>query len=88
MEPCFTAKAISAGSGLGLAQVRAFRLQSGGDVRLHGEPGAGMRLEMLLPSIDTTPEESAVSADVPSGRPLAVARTAPGRGRGECAQSP
>ena len=72
MEPYFTTKDIGAGSGLGLAQVRAFSLQSGGDVRLHSEPGVGTRVEMLLPSIDAKPEDNVVSADVPSGRPLNI----------------
>jgi signal transduction histidine kinase len=49
LEPYFTTKAIGAGSGLGLAQVRAFALQSGGDIRLHSEPGRGTRVEMFLP---------------------------------------
>ena len=72
MEPYFTTKAIGAGSGLGLAQVRAFSLQSGGDVRLHSEPGVGTRVEMLLPSIDAAPEKAAVGPNAAPGRSLRV----------------
>ena len=72
MEPYFTTKPIGAGSGLGLAQVRAFSLQSGGDVRLYSEAGAGTRVQMLLPSTDGSPEAGGPGADPAPGRPLDI----------------
>jgi signal transduction histidine kinase len=48
-EPYFTTKRLGAGTGLGLAQVKAFVRQSGGDVVLHSGLGQGTRVAMLLP---------------------------------------
>jgi signal transduction histidine kinase/CheY-like chemotaxis protein len=48
-EPYFTTKRIGAGTGLGLAQVKAFARQSGGDVVLDSGLGRGTRVVMLLP---------------------------------------
>lgn len=48
-EPYFTTKRVGAGTGLGLAQVRAFARQSGGDVVLESSVGRGTRVAMLLP---------------------------------------
>ena len=66
LEPYFTTKAIGAGSGLGLAQVRAFALQSGGDIRLHSEPGRGTRVEMFLPRAREADLAEATAATVAS----------------------
>lgn len=48
-EPFYTTKAIGRGSGLGLSMVYGFVKQSGGDLRLHSEPGQGTRIELCLP---------------------------------------
>ena len=50
-EPFFTTKPRGAGGGLGLAMVRAFVDQSGGTIRIDSAPGAGTRIELLLPWI-------------------------------------
>jgi PAS domain S-box-containing protein len=49
-EPFFTTKAIGRGSGLGLSMVYGFIRQSGGDMRIHSEPGEGARIELWLPA--------------------------------------
>ena len=49
LEPFFTTKPQGSGTGLGLSQVYGFASQSGGAMRLDSEPGAGTRIELLLP---------------------------------------
>lgn len=72
-DPYFTTKPPGAGSGLGLPQVRAFARQSGGDVRLASEPGAGTCVSLLLPVSTVAPATpQAVPAERPAGRPLRV----------------
>ena len=47
-EPFFTTKADGAGTGLGLAQVYGFALQSGGIARIHVAPGRGTTVALWL----------------------------------------
>jgi signal transduction histidine kinase/ActR/RegA family two-component response regulator len=61
-DPFFTTKDIGKGSGLGLAQVHGFAVQSGGSVRLESAPGAGTRVILLLPR--STQPAAAVRRDV------------------------
>ena len=49
LDPFFTTKGESKGTGLGLAQVYAFARQSGGDVTLESKVGQGTRVQILLP---------------------------------------
>jgi signal transduction histidine kinase/CheY-like chemotaxis protein len=48
-EPYFTTKAVGVGSGLGLPQVRAFAVQSGGAATISSERGVGTTVSILLP---------------------------------------
>ena len=47
-EPFFTTKEVGKGSGLGLASVYGFAVQSGGSVRLDSAPGRGTTVSLLL----------------------------------------
>jgi len=48
-EPYVTRASEAGGSALGLAFVRCFAEQAGGEVRVQSEPGKGTRVELLLP---------------------------------------
>ncbi|WP_419899229.1 PAS domain-containing protein [Roseomonas sp. USHLN139] len=60
-EPFFTTKGPAKGTGLGLAQVHGFVLQSGGDVQIESHPGAGTVVTLHLPRAG-----HAVAAPVPA----------------------
>ncbi|MEF7617384.1 ATP-binding protein [Aquincola sp. MAHUQ-54] len=66
-EPYFTTKPVGSGSGIGLAQVHAFARQSGGDITLSSELGAGTRVCLFLPVAACG---AAAPAPSPSGAPL------------------
>ena len=54
-EPYFTTKDGAKGSGLGLAQVYGFAMQSGGAVRLTSEVGRGTTIALYLPRSSKVP---------------------------------
>ena len=65
-EPYFTTKAVGVGSGLGLPQVRAFAVQSGGAATISSERGIGTTVSLLLPvssdPVDEGRSEATLSA--------------------------
>jgi signal transduction histidine kinase/CheY-like chemotaxis protein len=48
-EPFFTTKGVGQGSGLGLAQVHGFVVQTGGQVQIESLPGRGTTVTLFLP---------------------------------------
>ena len=66
-EPYFTTKAVGVGSGLGLPQVRAFAVQSGGAATISSERGVGTTVSLLLPvssqAVTETGPAAAMSAE-------------------------
>ncbi|WP_306579182.1 PAS domain-containing sensor histidine kinase [Pseudomonas sp.] len=57
-EPFFTTKAMGEGTGLGLSMVYGFAKQSGGQVRIASEEGAGTRVQLFLPIDQGQPENT------------------------------
>ena len=55
-DPFFTTKPIGQGTGLGLSMVYGFARQSGGQVRVHSQPGAGTTVSLYLRAGDVVAE--------------------------------
>ncbi|MGE0715419.1 MAG: response regulator [Alphaproteobacteria bacterium] len=68
-DPFFTTKPLGQGTGLGLSMVYGFAKQSGGQVRIHSQPGVGTSVKIHLPVTDapgpaaTAPMGTAASGD-------------------------
>ena len=72
-EPYFTTKAVGVGSGLGLPQVRAFAVQSGGAATISSERGVGTTVSLLLPvSRDPVQAKDAAATTPAEFMPLRV----------------
>jgi signal transduction histidine kinase/ActR/RegA family two-component response regulator len=66
-EPFFTTKDIGKGSGLGLAQVHGFAVQSRGAVRIDSRLGRGTTVSLYLPRSEKAPFRGARHADAAAG---------------------
>ncbi|MGO7762876.1 sensor histidine kinase [Rhizobium ruizarguesonis] len=64
-EPYFTTKEVGVGTGLGLAQVRAFVERQGGWIRLQSELGVGTAIQLIFRCVPE--KETAAPVREPNG---------------------
>ncbi|MEH3048671.1 PAS domain-containing protein [Sphingomonas adhaesiva] len=68
-DPFFTTKPIGQGTGLGLSMVYGLARQSGGQARIHSQPGVGTTVSLYLRAVDQAdlPEAAATIPVPPEG---------------------
>ncbi|MFM9922578.1 response regulator [Variovorax sp. H27-G14] len=64
-DPFFTTKPIGMGTGLGLSMIYGFAKQSGGQVRIYSEVGAGTSVSIYLPRHDMQEDTASPPAEAP-----------------------
>ncbi len=62
-DPFFTTKPLGMGTGLGLSMIYGFARQSGGQVRIHSQPGEGTSVSLFLPRHESAEVPREVSPD-------------------------
>ena len=72
LEPFFTTKGLTGGSGLGLSMVYGLVKESRGHIRIESEPGVGTTIELLFPRSTQLPSSTSIDedteeADLPRG---------------------
>ncbi len=67
VDPFFSTKDASSGTGLGLSMVYGFMQQAGGEMTLHSAPGRGTSVRLLLPRVPA-PYEDVPPDDDPLAR--------------------
>jgi signal transduction histidine kinase len=72
LEPFFTTKARTEGTGLGLSMVKAFADQSGGCLALSSHPGRGTTATIWLPVAIAAPPTTVVAPPMPAARDVSV----------------
>ena len=70
-EPFFTTKPLGKGTGLGLSMIYGFAKQSGGQVRIHSQPGNGTTINLFLPRHDGAPVRKEAPSDTFDALPRA-----------------
>ncbi|MEO8809812.1 MAG: PAS domain-containing protein [Rhodanobacter sp.] len=66
-DPFFTTKPLGQGTGLGLSMIYGFARQSGGQVRIYSEPGAGSTMRIYLPRHQAEPVPIETAKMTPAG---------------------
>ena len=68
-DPFFTTKPIGQGTGLGLSMIYGFARQSGGQVRIHSQPGVGTTVSLYLRAVPApaVQDQPAAPSNIPEG---------------------
>jgi len=79
LDPFFTTKGATRGTGLGLSMVYGAARRCGGDLRIESEPGAGATVRMILPraAAPVAPEATRAGAAPGQGRAVLLVEDEP-----------